>query len=158
MRKLLFAIIAVFLAIGVCGNALSWQSDSGWTTYGKIFTPYTIEGKQNITLDTSSTIVLTAADCLSSVRINNDNDAIDYTLPNAVIGLSVVIQSMFAQVVTIDCYDGNESIVLDGTTLTAGYAIDSPGTAGDYVLLVAISPTQWVVMGRSGAWVDGGAN
>ena len=69
-----------------------------------------------------------------------------------------MIQKMFAAVINIDCYKTNESIDLDDTTLTAGNAIDSPGTKGDYVLLVAISATEWVVMGRSGAWVDGDAD
>jgi hypothetical protein len=125
---------------------------------GDITTTGTITGLVDVTLDTTATIVLTAADTDGAIRVNNDNDAIDYTLPNAATGLNVVIQSMFAQVVTIDCFDTNESIVLDGTTLTAGNAIDSPGIAGDYILLVAISATQWVSMGRSGNWIDGGAD
>ena len=146
MRKLFSAIILVcllaFLSIG-------WEHGSGWKP---------VEELINITLDTDATVTLTSSDCVNAIRVNNDDDVIDYTLPNAETGLSILIQSMYAQVVTIDCYDTNESIVLDGTTLTAGNAIDSPGTAGDYVNLVAISATQWVVIGRSGTWVDGGAD
>lgn len=117
-----------------------------------------IDADMDVTLDTTATIVLTAADCKGAIRVNNDDDAIDYTLPNATTGLSCLFQSMFAKVVTIDCFDTNESIVLDSTTLAAGNAIDSPGLTGNYVLIIAISSTQWVVMGQSGVWVDGGVN
>ncbi|MBU0907350.1 MAG: hypothetical protein KKE05_04315 [Nanoarchaeota archaeon] len=130
------------------GNKLTVNSD------GTL--PVRISG--NITLDTTATVVLTASDCQGGIRINNDNDVIDYTLPDAVEGQRCLFQSMFAAVVTVDAFDTGESIVLDGTTLTAGNAIDSPGGAGDYILLIAISDTQWVSMGRSGNWIDGGAD
>lgn len=151
MKKTLSIILSLLLGIAVIVYAQPMRG-------GGSHISRSITDLIDVTLDSDPTIVLTAAECQNGVRVNNDNDVIDYTLPDAVAGQSCVFQSLFAQVVTVDCFDTNESIVLDGTALTAGNAIDSPGTAGDYILLVAISSTQWVSMGRSGTWIDGGAD
>ena len=50
------------------------------------------------------------------------------------------------------------TITLDGASLTAGNAIDSPGTAGDFVCLLAVDATNWLVLGKSGTWIDGGTD
>ena len=39
-----------------------------------------------------------------------------------------------------------------------GDAIDSPGNAGNFIVLMAVDDTRWVTLGRSGVWVDGGAD
>jgi hypothetical protein len=64
---------------------------------------------------------------------------------------------------TIDL-DGSEKFNLYGTALAAGNTLDSPGAAGDYVCLVAVSDTDgsgtdgyWVLGYGKTAWTDGGA-
>jgi hypothetical protein len=37
-------------------------------------------------------------------------------------------------------------------------AIDSAGNLGDFICLLAIDTTTWINLGRSGTWVDGGAD
>jgi len=54
--------------------------------------------------------------------------------------------------------DGTDTIYLNGTTVGAGDAIDSPGAVGNFICLMAIDDTRWVTVGRSGAWIDGGAD
>ena len=39
-----------------------------------------------------------------------------------------------------------------------GDAIDSGGTAGEFITLVCTAPGVWESFGRSGNWVDGGAD
>lgn len=119
----------------------------------------TLSGELGVTLDTTATVDLsTASNARGAMRINNDNDVIDYTLPPAEAGLNICFYSRYAAVVTIDVDDGVDVIILDGTALTAGYAIDSPGTAGDFICLSCIDATYWITLGRSGTWVDGGAD
>ena len=115
-----------------------------------------ISGKTGITLDTDATIVLTAAMCKNAVRFNNDADAIDYTLPPAEAGLPVLFYDIAGGVITIDPYDATDTIYLNGTSVGAGDAIDSPGNVGDFIALMAIDATRWITLGRNGIWSDGG--
>ena len=118
----------------------------------------TISGKTGITLDTDPTIALTVADCHNKVRFNNDADVIDYTLPGAVAGLVIMFYDIGGGVITVDPVDGTDTIYLNGTTVGAGDAIDSPGVVGNFICLMAIDDTRWVTVGRSGTWIDGGAD
>jgi hypothetical protein len=64
--------------------------------------------------------------------------------------------------IIIDAASGDE-ILLNGTGIGAAEAIDSPGVAGDgangdFICLMAIDATYWITLGRSGTWVDGGAD
>ena len=61
-------------------------------------------------------------------------------------------------VITVDPLDGTDTIYLDGVTVGAGDAIDSPGIVGNFICLVAIDDTRWVTAGRSGTWTDGGVD
>lgn len=110
------------------------------------------------TLDTDPTIALGANDCKRHIRINNDADAIDYTLPAAEKGLMVMFYDIAGGVITIDPYDGTDTIYLNGVSVGAGDAIDSPGAAGNCITLYAVDNTRWITLGRSGTWVDGGAD
>ncbi len=117
-----------------------------------------LSGNIPTTLDTAATVALTAADCRGGMRVNNDADVIDYTLPPAAVGLSVCFYGIAAGVITIDPYDGTDTIYLNGTSVGAGDAIDSPGAAGDFICLMALDDTRWITLGRSGTWVDGGVD
>lgn len=114
--------------------------------------------KSTISLDTDAAITLTADNCKNAIRFNNDADVIDYTLPAAAAGLTVMFYDIGGGVITVDPVDGTDTIYLDGTTVGAGDAIDSPGVVGNYIVLMAIDDTRWITIGRSGTWVDGGAD
>jgi len=118
----------------------------------------TITGSTMLTLDTDASVVLAVGDCDNAVRYNNDADAIDYTLPGAAAGLTIMFYDIGGGVITIDPVDGTDTIYLNGTSVGAGDAIDSPGDVGDFICLMAIDDTRWVTVGRSGVWVDGGAD
>jgi len=132
--------------------------DIGAATGTSLAVTGNLTGCTSVTLDTDASVVLTAADCKRAARINNDADAIDYTLPAAAAGLVVVFYDIAGGVITIDPVDGTDTIYLDGASVGAGDAIDSPGAAGDYIALMAIDDTRWITVGRSGTWVDGGAD
>jgi len=96
--------------------------------------------------------------CRNSARFNNDADVIDYTLPAAESGLVVLFYDIAGGVITIDPFDGTDTIYLDGVSVGAGDAIDSPGAIGNFIALMAIDDTRWISLGRSGTWIDGGAD
>jgi len=105
-------------------------------------------------LYTDATVVLTAADCKNKEHCNNDADVIDFTLPPAQAGLVVMFTDLAGGVITIDPYDGTDEIYLNGASVGAGDEIDSPGAAGDFIVLKAYDDTRWYTLGRSGTWVD----
>jgi hypothetical protein len=107
--------------------------------------------------NTAASIILTADSCRSTYHINADADAIDYTLPDAAPGLGSVFYDDAGGVITVDPQDG-DYIRLNDTDLAAGNAIDSPGAKGNYIMLIALDYDHWVTLGRSGVWVDGGAD
>ncbi len=132
---------------------------TGTVNAAALTTTGALQGMVNVTLDTLATIDLTnSAGADGEWRINNDNDVIDYTLPPAASGLSVCFYSQYAAIVTVDVDDGIDVIWLDGAALAAGNAIDSAGGAGDFICLLAIDTTNWLSLGRSGTWVDGGVD
>jgi len=109
----------------------------------------TLEGTTAIDLDTP-------AKARGAMIFNNANSVLDITLPPAAAGLEIWAYSLYAQVVTIDVDDGVDIILLNGASVGAGDSIDSPGTVGDYIHLVAIDGTFWVTLEQSGVWIDGG--
>jgi hypothetical protein len=152
------------LAMDDVSNIIQFESGSGATelnfgalqmvTTGDIFgTVNQVTKTSNYTVGTDDT------DEVRGTMFNNQGDTgvITFTLPaitNA--GESVCFMDREGYVITIEI-DGGDIIVLNGTELTAGNTIDSPGSAGDYVCLVSEDTTYWVVWGSSGTWIDGGA-
>lgn len=119
----------------------------------------TISGSTPVKLDNAgATVTITSDSCKGHVRINTVASAKDYTLPGAEAGLVVMIYDLGGGVITIDPADGTDTIYLDGASVGAGDAIDSPGAVSNYISLMAIDDTRWITMGRSGTWVDGGAD
>jgi len=124
----------------------------------------TVNGVLNVTGDltgmsipilyTDATVVLTAALCKNKEHANNDAGAIDFTLPAAQAGLVVMFTDLAGGVITIDPFDGTDEIYLNGVSVGAGDEIDSPGNAGDFIVLKAYDDTRWFSLGRSGVWVD----
>ena len=118
-----------------------------------------ITGKTMVVLVTAATWAITDLDSAQNVvYINDDANVIDFTLPGAVKGLVVMFYDLGGAVITIDPFDGTDTIYLNGATVGAGDAIDSPGAVGDFICLVALDATRWITTGRAGVWVDGGVD
>lgn len=82
----------------------------------------------------------------------------DITLPSAVAGMSGCwYDQNGGGVITLDSAAG-DIFYLDGTALDAADAIDSAGAIGDFACILAIDDTDWLVLGKSGTWVDGGVD
>lgn len=105
----------------------------------------------------SGNTALTAAQCRGSLCLVSA--ACTVTLPavsGVIEGGHVTIYSTGANKVIIEL-DGSDRFVLDGVALTDGNVLDSESGAGDYITLIKDSTAGWTVIGRSGAWSDGGA-
>jgi hypothetical protein len=79
------------------------------------------------------------------------------TLPAAVVGMNLCVYASDATVKNIDP-NGTDTIVLNGTALTAGYQIESPGAAGNFICLMSFTANQWTTLGQSGVWITHGAD
>jgi len=116
-------------------------------------------GQVDINSHTDATVVLTAADCYGDINLNGDDDAIDFTLPVAAAGLVCCFDAyLYSQVITVDPADGADTIILNGVALTAGYAIDSGGVAGEQFCLIGLDATYWRVINGTATISDGGAD
>jgi len=134
--------------------AVTGQADVG----GLLEVTGTITGKTLVCLHTDPAIIFSDLDsCKNVAHFNNDADVIDFTLPGAEAGLIMMFYDIGGGVITVDPVDGTDTIYLNGTSVGAGDAIDSPGAVGDFICLMAIDATRWVTVGRSGVWIDGGA-
>jgi len=77
----------------------------------------------------------------------------------AIADYSGCVYSDGANVVKIDPQSDGMTIYLDGAALAgAGYELDSPGAAGNFICIHNRSTTKANTNGRSGTWVDGGAS
>lgn len=119
----------------------------------------TAEARVLITSDTAAAIILTTNDCRGVIRLNGDNDVIDYTLPDAEVGLVVTLaNTLYDQIITVDPQAGDSIILIDGTVVTAGNAIDSSGAKNDKGTLLAIDAATWMLFSEQNTWTDGGAD
>ena len=140
-------------------HTITWdESDSEIEISVALAVAGILSGETGVTLDVDPTITLTAPMCKNAARFNNDADVIDYTLPAAEAGLVVLFYDIGGGVITIDPFDGTDTIYLNGTSVGAGDAIDSPGNIGDFIALMAIDDTRWISLGRNGTFVDGGVD
>lgn len=127
----------------------------------------TILGKMNVVVTTDGTESPTASQMYGTMFIADHDTATsdtDYTLPGVEAGMSACFYDNGGGTggIIIDAAAGDE-ILLDGATVGAGDAIDSPGVAGDgangdFICIMGIDTTYWITLGRSGTWVDGGAD
>lgn len=115
--------------------------------------------ESKVTKDSDAAVVLTTKDCRNALRINGDDDGIDYTLPPAAPGLTITfVNSLYDQIITVDAGPGDIVILNDGTPLAAANAVDSSGAKGDKATFIAIDATYWMIMWAQNAWIDGGAD
>jgi len=109
-------------------------------------------------IDVGENTALTDAQCLGTLVLVSG--AYTVTLPavsGVAEGANVTIYSTGANLIKVDL-DDNDRFVLDGTALTDAHMLDSESAAGDYVTVVKDSAAGWTVIGRSGAWTDGGTS
>jgi hypothetical protein len=97
---------------------------------------------------------LSAEECFGSVYYITAA-SVTLTLPAAVDGMSITVICTTANVGIVDS-NASDLIILDGTALDDGDSIDSPGAAGDVVVLTYYDATGWFA--SSNTWVDGGAS
>jgi hypothetical protein len=76
-----------------------------------------------------------------------------WNLPGAATGMSICVYSTTAAAIVINPDDG-DTIVLNGTALSAGDSITSASGAGDFICLIAKDANTWYTLGRSGTWTD----
>lgn len=123
-----------------------------------ITTTGTIQGATSVTVSASSTASPLASQMLGVMNYYTSGSGVDVTLPAASAGLSACFyDANGGGVITLDAAAGDQ-IVLDGVGVGTADAIDSAGNLGDFICLLAIDSTTWINLGRSGTWVDGGAD
>ena len=99
----------------------------------------------------ASTTTLTAVQCRGKFISNEGAGATVYTLPAAVVGMSVCIGLYTAQDVDVNP-DGTDQIL--AMTDGAGDAISSDATIGSSVTLACIKTGYWFALGYNGVWTD----
>jgi hypothetical protein len=123
-----------------------------------LVTTGTIQGATSVTTVGTSSATLAAAQMLGTFYYYTSGTGIDVTLPAAESGISACFyDANGGGVIILDAAAGDQ-IVLDGVGVGTADAIDSAGNLGDFICLLAIDTTTWINLGRSGTWVDGGAD
>jgi hypothetical protein len=119
-----------------------------------------LHGKVPVVMDTDNTITLTRTNCMGSVRINADNDAVDYTLDGAFENGDCWSHAncLHAQVITVDAPAGYAFILNDGTVLDPGDAVDSSGAADDKGTFIVVNGTNIMIYSEQNVWADGGTD
>lgn len=79
------------------------------------------------------------------------------TLPAAALGMSAVFTATTAAVLTLDS-NAADQFILGGTALTAGYSIDSDGSAYAMCEVVCLTANKWIVRNTNCVFIDGGAS
>lgn len=109
-------------------------------------------------IDVSEDTALTAEQCCGSFVLVSA--ACTVTLP-AVSGVAegghTTIYSTGANLVKVDL-NSVDRFVLDGAALSDDHMLDSESAAGNYITAVKDSAAGWTVVGRSGAFTDGGTS
>lgn len=118
----------------------------------------TLQGAVSVTAVSGTTATLLSTTAIGGLYNCTNAAGCDITLPAAAAGLNFCARdSNGGGVVTIDAAAGDE-IELDGVGVGVADAIDSAGAKGDFICLLALDGVTWASMGRSGTWVDGGAD
>jgi hypothetical protein len=97
----------------------------------------------------SGAIVLTLPDCDSSISVGSGA----YPATISTVGLVVRVQLTVAQDVDLNPID-TDVITNGGTATSAGDAISSAATVGNYVELFCVADNSWVTRASSGTWTD----
>jgi hypothetical protein len=147
------------VSIGILSFAhTTWANES--IKYGPVVSGGgTLRGQVDVVATTATTDTPTAHEMRGSWHTASNTAIVTYTLPEIStigVGASACFYDLDATaILTIDV-DAADVIVLNGVDLDAGDTIDSPGARGDFICLLAIDTTNWLALGSSGVWVDGG--
>jgi hypothetical protein len=108
---------------------------------------------------------ITGNTTLSNLQVHN---AGMYVTAACTVTLPAVSACGVGSIVLVYVRDASETVIIDanaadriilyGTALDDGDSIDSPGAAGDFIVLWATDANGWVSLGASGTWTDGGAS
>ena len=142
-------------------NAATLSTSTGVTEINstlQIVTTGDIMGAINISSKTAATYTVGTDDAHESygtLFINGDNDAIDFTLPSAVAGMSACFMQGqgAAGAITVQPNTG-DYLVVDGVRGTAATDYASSGAAGDKICIIAMDATDWIVTSESGTWSE----
>jgi hypothetical protein len=123
---------------------------TGDVATGSLVATGTINGGVSVTPSDTATVAVSG---MHGYYLNNDNDAIEFDLPAAVVNMRFCFRNLYAQAITIDP-DASDTIMLGATTASAGEAIVSTGAATEYICLVGTSASTWVSMESIGTWAE----
>lgn len=142
-------------------NTLTLGTDTGVTeinTALQFATTGDILGGVNISSVTAATYTVGTDDANESygtLFINGDNDAIDFTLPSAVAGMSgCFMQGQgVSGAITLQPNTG-DYLVVDGVRGTIATDYTSGAAGGDKICVIAADATDWIVTSVSGTWAE----
>jgi hypothetical protein len=115
-------------------------------------------GPVNISAKTAATYTVGTDDTYESygtLFINSDNDAIDFTLPSAVAGMSACFTQGqgVSGAITVQPASG-DYLVIDGVRGTVATNYNSTGAGEDRLCVIAQNATDWIVTSKSGTWSE----
>ncbi len=115
-----------------------------------------ILGGINVSVLTENTYTIgtdNTNEAYGTMFINSDDDALDLTLPSAVLGMSVcVFQGQGTTgAITLQPAAG-DFLVIAGARGNVATDYASTGAAGDRICVVAMSATDWIVTSIEGTW------
>ena len=112
----------------------------------------------NTSIKTAATYTVGTDDANESygtLFLNGDNDAIDFTLPSAVAGMSACfVQGQgVAGAITVQPNTG-DYLVVDGVRGTIATDYTSGGEGADKLCVIAADATDWIVTSEIGTWAE----
>jgi hypothetical protein len=150
------------LALTPSANTWTLSSSTGVTEIDfsgfQMVTTGAIMGGVNISSKTAATYTVGTDDANESygtLFVNGDDDAIDFTLPSAVAGMSACFMQGqgVSSAITVQPNTG-DYLVVDGTRGTAATDYASTGAGGDKICVVAMDATDWIVTTEQGTWSE----
>jgi hypothetical protein len=117
-----------------------------------------VMGGVHISSKTAATYTVGTDDANESygtLFVNGDDDAIDFTLPSAIAGMSACFMQGqgVSGAITVQPNTG-DYLVVDGTRGTAATDYASSGAGGDKICVVAVDATDWIVTTEQGTWSE----
>lgn len=121
---------------------------------GNWYTTGELNGKLDVNLDITATYAVPTQAHYGGVAVNNDADAIEMDLNAAAVGMSLLVVSNAAGVITLDP-NGTDTFVYEGTEAAAGEALVSAGAQGDSLSIICVEANQWLVIGHDATgWTE----
>jgi hypothetical protein len=132
-----------------------WETTKGISAGAGTFTG-NLQGNVRVIDDTNGDTI-DATECRGSIYMTTN--VADYDLPAAATGLNCCFYTIDTSVIEIaPVAAGDDQIIFTtGATIGVNNELAAPGIAGSFVCLLAVSATDWVMMGSRGTWVDAGA-